>query len=134
MNDEFEKHLSEIALNPPPEEWREQILARANPREPATLPWWQEWLWPCPQAWAGMAALWVIMLAMNWNGGSSARSSSTSARVMPEDALSPYSPARIAEALEAEFPFPDTETEPVAKRPSPADRPRSCRPNHIAYT
>ena len=30
---------------------------------PAT--WWRELLWPCPQAWAGLAAAWVAILAVN---------------------------------------------------------------------
>ena len=27
--------------------------------------WWRELLWPNPQAWAGLAALWVVMLAIS---------------------------------------------------------------------
>jgi len=26
-------------------------------------------LWPCPQAWAGLAAVWVVILIMNFPGG-----------------------------------------------------------------
>jgi anti-sigma factor RsiW len=27
--------------------------------------WWRELLWPCPQAWAGLAAAWAVILAVN---------------------------------------------------------------------
>ena len=42
--------------------------ARAGP--PATISqpvvWWRELLWPCPQAWAGLAAVWVLVVAVNF--------------------------------------------------------------------
>lgn len=27
--------------------------------------WWRELLWPCPQAWSGLAALWLLIFAAN---------------------------------------------------------------------
>jgi hypothetical protein len=29
--------------------------------------WWRTWLWPCPQFYAGLAAVWVLMLAVNYS-------------------------------------------------------------------
>jgi hypothetical protein len=29
------------------------------------LKFWRELLWPCPRAWAGLAAVWLTILAMN---------------------------------------------------------------------
>ena len=71
--DEFEQQLQRQPLRSPPEEWRREILEAANAaaraRTPAFSPpgepWWREWLWPSPRAWAGLAAAWVIILALN---------------------------------------------------------------------
>ncbi len=71
--DEFEQQLQRQPLRSPPEEWRREILEAANAaaraRSPAFSPpgepWWREWLWPSPQAWSGLAAAWVIILALN---------------------------------------------------------------------
>jgi hypothetical protein len=71
--DEFEQQLQRQPLRSPPEEWRREILEAANAaaraRTPAFSPpgepWWREWLWPSPRAWGGLAAAWVIILALN---------------------------------------------------------------------
>jgi hypothetical protein len=76
--EEFEKQLKRQPIRPVPVEWRAEILAAANAasaapgaRRPApsflstlnhqlsTL------LWPCPRAWAGLAAVWVTIIAFN---------------------------------------------------------------------
>ena len=71
--DDFEQQLQRRPLRTVPDEWRAEILeasrAAASPR-PSTLDsrrdsWWRELLWPCPQAWAGLAAVWVVLLAVN---------------------------------------------------------------------
>src|SRR5436190_5552327 len=75
-NDDFEKRLRQQPLRTPPTEWRERILdsARASESQPACaqaetqLTWWRALLWPSPQAWAGLAAVWVILLVMNRGG------------------------------------------------------------------
>jgi hypothetical protein len=41
--------------------WRGRILEAATP----ALVWWRQWLWPCPRAWAGLAAAWVVILLLN---------------------------------------------------------------------
>src|SRR4051812_27090844 len=72
-NDDFEKRLRQQPLRTPPTEWHERILdsARASESQPACahaetqLTWWRALLWPSPQAWAGLAAVWVILLVMN---------------------------------------------------------------------
>ncbi len=71
--DEFEQQLQRQPLRSPPEEWRREILEAANAAaraqtpafNPPCEPWWREWLWPSPRAWAGLAAAWVIILALN---------------------------------------------------------------------
>jgi hypothetical protein len=71
--DDFEERLQRQSMRPVPAEWRGEILdaaRRAGDHQLFTLnprptPWWREWLWPCPQAWAGLAAAWVLILALN---------------------------------------------------------------------
>lgn len=72
--DEFEKNLSHQPLRKIPAEWREQILSVANaaaptsPRPSSLAPrLLRELLWPCPQAWAGLAAAWIFILLMNFS-------------------------------------------------------------------
>jgi len=71
--DEFEKRLQRQSLRPIPREWRGEILGgarRANAHpfstpNPQPTPWWRELLWPCPQAWAGLAAAWGMIFLLN---------------------------------------------------------------------
>jgi hypothetical protein len=81
MNDEteqFESRLSRQPLREIPSKWRGEILAAAN--SPA---WRSEagpasffstlnqqlstLLWPHPRAWAGLAAVWVLILAVDFS-------------------------------------------------------------------
>ena len=60
----FEQFLKKQPLRDVPPTWRRELLATAT--EPEALPpWWQEWLWPSPFAWAGLACAWLIILALN---------------------------------------------------------------------
>jgi hypothetical protein len=71
MKEDFEEYLGRQSLRPIPPQWRAQILRAAQtPRAgPAPVPWWQEWLWPYPRAWAGLAAIWAMTLALNFASG-----------------------------------------------------------------
>jgi hypothetical protein len=77
MNSEFEDKLGRLKIRPIPSEWRDEILRIAQRPVPnqTPAPWWREWLWPCPQAWAGLAAAWVLVflfeVTMPENAGSS---------------------------------------------------------------
>ncbi len=71
---EFEQRARRQSFRPVPDEWREQMLgvARKAPSEESRTthyesrhPWWRELLWPCPQAWAGLAAAWALILIFN---------------------------------------------------------------------
>ena len=69
MNSEFENKLAGQALRAPPPEWRADILrtATADAAKPAADidHGWLSWLWPAPQAWAALAACWVVLLAVH---------------------------------------------------------------------
>jgi hypothetical protein len=80
MNPEdFEKQLQRQPLRPVPADWRADILkavdvASSEPRAPRPAPSFlsvinsqlSSLLWPCPQAWAGLAAVWLVILAVNY--------------------------------------------------------------------
>lgn len=134
-SDPFEHHLSRQPLRPVPAAWRDEMLASASapqsppsPSQPSTLiSQLQSWLWPCPQAWAALAAVWVVLLAMNFADDS--RSSRTS-----QTASHPISPAELHYAwreqqkLLAEL-FPPEPVAPLRPHvqpvPAPAAAPRS---------
>jgi hypothetical protein len=79
MNDEteqFESRLSRQPLRQVPSEWRAEILSaaeRASRPVPRTsfLSIFNHQLstifWPHPKAWAGLAAVWVLILALNFS-------------------------------------------------------------------
>ena len=76
--DHFEQKLQRQPLRQVPAEWRGEILAAATGRESKVESRGQEgcWrstlasrlstlLWPHPRAWAGLAAIWILILAVN---------------------------------------------------------------------
>lgn len=71
--DDFEKQLERQPLREVPPGWREELLqaARASSSQrvshavPQVAPWWREWLWPAPQAWAALAAVWLVILGLH---------------------------------------------------------------------
>jgi hypothetical protein len=76
-DDQFEKRLQRQPLREIPPAWREEILAAAEAsRRPTPVPALnftsilkrrlRESLWPAPQAWAGLAALWLVILGVNF--------------------------------------------------------------------
>ena len=79
MNPEdFEKQLQRRPLRPMPADWRADILKAAHAasaaptalnRAPSLLSTFNSQLsallWPCPKAWAGLAAVWLVILVVN---------------------------------------------------------------------
>jgi hypothetical protein len=71
-SDHFEKQLRDQPLRQPPEDWRHEILATAATRKlnqpvPGREPsvsWWRALVWPAPRAWAGLAAMWMLIFLM----------------------------------------------------------------------
>ena len=75
--DAFEQRLARQPLRAVPEDWRAEILGAVGPAEPGRLPvvrevragagsWWRDWLWPAPTAWAGLAAIWLVVAGLNF--------------------------------------------------------------------
>ena len=67
MND-FERKLRDTPLRPPPAEWRAEILAALPNHQPAASRW-HEWLWPPPLAWGTLAAIWIVLCAIEFSLG-----------------------------------------------------------------
>jgi hypothetical protein len=82
--DDFEKQLQQQPMRPVPEHWRAQILQRARNAgvQASTCSedtlnrelqhgWIHRLLWPCPQAWGALAAVWVVVFILNFMGAES---------------------------------------------------------------
>lgn len=74
--DDFEQRLQRVPLRPPSAAWRADILAaaRAAAREMPVAEdagfWWQVWREVFVKArhvWSGMAAVWLVILLVNWS-------------------------------------------------------------------
>ena len=87
MNSDFEKQIQQQPIRKVPADWRAEILRNAKSvsvsrqsEEVTCRPsWWREWLWPYRHAWTGMAALWLLMLGMNFGCPKNQQNASVSA-------------------------------------------------------
>ena len=134
--DEFEQSLQRQELRKIPADWRDEILrtarassttvaARSSALAPRRPFWWRELLWPCPQAWAGLAAAWVFIVLMNFQSGE------RSARAMAKESM-PSKELLLAlreqrRALERSIEFDEQASEPP-KRFVPRPRSEGSRP------
>lgn len=118
MNSEFEEYLSRQSLRKIPSAWRAEILgaAQAKPVEAAPVRWWREWLWPCPRAWAGLAAAWMLVFLLHAAAPAESRSS---AKVTP---MTLQTFALLQHEMEMVAQLPDS----IPASPG-APSPRSCR-------
>jgi len=103
-NEPFEERLSRQPLRKIPDEWREEILSSArnaaleggaNVNSKSAFAILRdrlaEWLRPAPVAWAGMAACWAVIAALNLTAQDS--------EAMTMSAVSAPSSAELREAL-----------------------------------
>jgi hypothetical protein len=75
--DNLEQRLRDLPVRSVPGAWREDILRAAHqaahPREESAkarlAPGWRVWFWPCPEAWAGLAAAWCVILLLHLGSG-----------------------------------------------------------------
>jgi hypothetical protein len=77
--DDFENQLQRRPMRPVPGEWRAEILAAAqaarsipaikNQKSKTENSWLAVLLWPSPKAWAGLAAVWVVIAFLVHAGG-----------------------------------------------------------------
>ncbi|MGO9584629.1 MAG: hypothetical protein ACLP2Y_00250 [Limisphaerales bacterium] len=136
--DEFEQKLQRQPLRRIPADWREEILREGRraavleigPADTAALPKWS-WpttlLWPHPKAWAGLAAIWVLILAVNF----SARDRSPAVA----ENFAPPSPEVVADLRQQQRMLAELigprDTSDADRSKSFAPQPRSERPFEI---
>jgi hypothetical protein len=137
--DQFEQRLSRQPVKPLPAEWRAEILAAtraaqtAPPRaHPSFLAAFNQHLsallWPHPQAWAGLATVWVIICLLNLSTGDRTPALA--------EKSTPPSPQLIADLQQqqkmlAELIWP-SEAGEAGRRPLFVPKPRSGRPGIFA--
>src|SRR6266404_1346443 len=144
--DDFEQRLQRQPLRQMPVDWRHEILSAAQGAsvQPESLrgahqvPRWRSilstlnsqlstLLWPSPAAWAGLAAIWLLLLIVN---ASISDKSIAVARALPRPAPERLMAWREQERLLTELLGP--REMPVAEKPKPAPlSPRSERHNEF---
>jgi hypothetical protein len=119
MNSGFEKRLQDVPMREVPGHWKAQIVAAAQQPQPA---WWREWLWPCPRAWAGLAAAWgfILLLSVTTPDEPAAPGQKSSASWQSFAFL--QQEAQIIAQLSG-----DEESRPATPPPPAATKPRSSR-------
>jgi hypothetical protein len=136
--DQFEKRLQGQPQRPVPPAWREEILRAARaaaaprPAPPVSGPsssatvatWFWTLLWPHPRAWAGLAALWLVVFGLNLASREPSRQEMAGPPTRPSPQMREL--LRQQEQLLAELVGPMGRVE--AKRSKPvAPQPRSQR-------
>jgi anti-sigma factor RsiW len=106
--------------------------SRSQPAAEADQPksWWRELLWPCPQAWAGLAAVWVAILVTHAVSNPEPQVAVHNAvPLAPDVKLALKQQGQLlAELIDA------PETAPAAKPRSPVVSPRSERGSKLLNT
>jgi hypothetical protein len=116
--DEFEQRLSRQSLRQLPADWRAEILASATRPVPrasllSTLNTkLSALLWPCPQAWAGLAAIWIFIFVFN-------HSMQDGTPVVVAQKIPPPSPQLVAELKQQQQMFVELigQNQPVEAEP-----------------
>ena len=117
--DEFENKLRGQPRREIPPEWRREILAPLRRRVEAPVAWWRQLLWPHPAAWAGLAAAWVAIFALNLASAPEAASYQATSKPSPDKLLAYQERQRLWAELALD-------PSPQPRKPQPAmDRPRS---------
>ena len=130
--DDFEQQLRKQPLRGVPPDWRAELLivaraARAvHGQSEPTVPWWREWLWPCPQAWAGLAALWLLLAGLHMTAPSSNPLASQSMATDQQAGLEAQR-RELARLLDA-----PPEPAPVPKSPSPRSMAEPRGATHVS--
>jgi hypothetical protein len=133
--DELERQLQRKVLRSVPAAWKEDILkaarAAAGPGPAVAVArgsgGWREWLWPCPPAWAALAAVWLVIVALHFSDSISG--------LAPASHIDNSRPSQevlsvLAEQRRLFIELSDAVPRPAAPEKPPVWKPRSAR--HIA--
>jgi hypothetical protein len=128
---EFEKQLANQPLKSVPPEWRAQILNEARARVPREVPassaqplsWLRELLWPNPQAWGALAAVWIVIAVFKFTTPGAPTSSVVEIAKSQVISLAEHR-RELSRLLEA--------TTDETDQP-PVERPRGARPVDYAF-
>ena len=137
--DDFEQRLQRQPLRSIPSEWREEILVaadvnrRTQPVRELTFAATfrlrlRELLWPCPQAWAGLATVWLVILVLNLATGE--RATTVATKQSPPPSPEMLMALREQQRLLAEL-IGSKETPVADKSKSALPQPRSERRNEF---
>jgi hypothetical protein len=124
MKMDFEDYLRRQSIRPIPAPWRKEILRAARPQpqpQPAVSSWWREWLWPCPRAWAGLAAAWAFIFLMHLT-----TPDDPSSRQGGSASLQSFAFLQQETAIIAQLSAPEA-NRPAPPPPPAATKPRSSR-------
>lgn len=126
--DDFEQQLRRQPLNPPPANWRAEILRQARMAaaadSPATQPGLiaqlREWLWPHPGAWATLAAIWLVLLMVHRQTESAIQSGMIASGADPREVIEAFAQRqrateRLLAGLDFDLPIADR-LKPVPRR------------------
>jgi len=128
---EFEKQLASQALKSVSAHWRAEILRDARAQATTDVPasssrplWWlRELLWPCPQAWGALAAIWIVIAAFQF----------TSPGAVP-GIIGEGAKSHVTSILEQRRELTRLLDGTSGKNDQPsADRPRAARPVDFAF-
>ncbi|HTX20581.1 MAG TPA: hypothetical protein VMD27_01800 [Candidatus Aquilonibacter sp.] len=135
--DDFEQKLQRQPLRQVPAEWRGEILDATTSRHSSLVTRrsflstfnsrLSTWLWPHPVAWAGLAAVWIFIFAVNF-------SMRDQAPMMAEKSAPP-SPEMVAELRQQQRMLAEligAAEVREAERPKFAPQPRSERMEFLA--
>jgi len=136
--DDFEERLQRQPWRPLPPAWREEILGAAQAAAKSALPAssaqadWRSLLrarlnallWPHPKAWAGLVAVWIVVMGLNLSSREAAAPGIAPQAALPSRQMREL--LRQQDQMLAELVGPVEK--PLADRPrQAAPRPRSAR-------
>lgn len=131
--DNLEQRLQDLPIRSVPPAWRQGILGAVREAarnddsvaDAGPMPWWRVWLWPCPQAWAGIAAVWCAVIVLNLGSAEPERNLTAQQAIVP-------APAQVQMALDEQrrllaeldlFTSPKPASPPFVLRPRSGRRP-----------
>lgn len=137
--DDLENQLRRQPFRPVPDDWRDEILGAAraaatsgshsrieNQRSKIRATWFRAIFWPNPAAWAGLAAAWVLVFALNNASVEPAQRMAGKPAAAPADIFM----AMLRQQQELARLIEPSDTQP-AEPPKSPPRPRSELKNRI---